>query len=254
MIPCFYCLTSKKNRVTYDKIFRHIVSLGDSRGIRFNPKRLTCDFELAAIQAFAAVFPLARTHGCFFHFSQALWGKITDLKLSRLVSRSKEKDEAPDEQRKSAQFWFNGAVGLALIPPNLVEGTWTDIMDAYTPDVPGATQFNDYIVDTYVDRSSSIFSTDLWNVHTLVEEKQPRTNNHVEGYNRRMKTVFPIHPDIYEFIRLLQDEHIFQQHVAEESQLQLRKRRKCNDDKDLLIEQLLKKFSDGLGYSMRSGS
>jgi len=34
-------------------------------------------------------------------------------------------------------------------------------------------------------------------------------------------------------------------HVAEKSQLQLRKRRKCNDDKDLLIEQLLKQFSDG---------
>ena len=40
-------------------------------------------------------------------------------------------------------------------------------------------------------------------------------NNHVEGYNRRMKTVFPIHPHIQEFILLLQAEHVFQQHQAE---------------------------------------
>ena len=165
-----------------------------------------------------------------------------------------KKDEAPDEQRKSAQYWFNGAIYLAVIQSNFVESTWTDIMDTYTPDVQGATQFNDYIVDTYVDRSSSLFSTDLWNVHTLVEEKQPRTNNLVEGHNRRMKAVFPVHSHIYEFIRLLRDEHVFQQHVAEESQLQLCKRRKCNDNKDLLIEQLLKQFADGYGYSMRPRS
>jgi hypothetical protein len=60
-----------------------------------------------------------------------------------------------------------------------------------------------------------------------------------------MKTVFPVHSHIFEFICLLQEEHVFQQHVAEESQLQLRKRRKCNDDKEFLIEQLLKQFSDG---------
>jgi hypothetical protein len=230
--------------MVYDKIFHHIISLGVSRHIHFNPQRLTCDFEPAAIQAFAAVFPAASNHACFFHYSQALWAKITDLKLGRLVAHSK-KDDIPDERRKSAQYWFNGGIGLALVPPALVESIWIDIMDTYTPDVQGATQFNDYIVDTYVDRSSSLFSTDLWNVHTLIEKRLPRTNNHVEGYNRRMKTVFPVHPHIFEFIRLLQEEHVFQQHLAEESQLQLRKRRKCNDDKDLLIEQLLKQFSDG---------
>jgi hypothetical protein len=46
-------------------------------------------------------------------------------------------------------------------------------MDTYTLDIQGATEFKDYIVDVYVDRSSSLFSTDLWNVHTLIEKNCP---------------------------------------------------------------------------------
>ena len=91
MIPCLYCLTSWKDRLLNDKIFQHIVPLGMTRGIQFNPKSLTCDFELAAIQAFTALFPTATTHACFFHYSQALWNKITDLKLSRIVTSRRTK-------------------------------------------------------------------------------------------------------------------------------------------------------------------
>ncbi|CAF2034300.1 unnamed protein product [Rotaria magnacalcarata] len=60
-----------------------------------------------------------------------------------------------------------------------------------------------------------------------------------------MKTVLPAHPHIYEFIRLLQEEHVFQRHQAEESQIQIRKKKKRNNDVDLLLEQLLQQFYDG---------
>ncbi|CAF1560084.1 unnamed protein product [Rotaria sordida] len=118
-------------------------------------------------------------------------------------------------------------------------------MDTYTPDVSGAVEFNDYMVENFVDCDSSLFSIDLWNVNKLIEEKYPRTNNHMEGHNNRMKTVFPVHPHIYEFIRSLPEEHIFQQHQAEESRVQARKRRKGYDDIGLLLEDLLKQVSDG---------
>ncbi len=81
----------------------------------------------------------------------------------------KKKNETPDEQRKSAQDCFNGAIGLALIPPSLIESTWIDIMDTYTPEGQGPI----YIVETYVDRGSSLFSIDLWNVNILIEKKTP---------------------------------------------------------------------------------
>ena len=51
------------------------------------------------------------------------------------------------------------------------------------------------------------------------------TNNAAEGYNYRMFTIFPPHPHIYEFIRRLKDEHEYQHHKAEESQVQVKKRK-----------------------------
>jgi hypothetical protein len=39
----------------------------------------------------------------------------------------------------------------------------------------------------------------------------------VRPRNRMMKTTFPVHPYIYEFIRLLKEEHVVQQYQAEES-------------------------------------
>jgi hypothetical protein len=106
-----------------------------------------------------------------------------------------------------------GAIGLALIPPTLVESTWVSLMDEYTPDgYDTATQF-------FVNR-------------------RPRTNNHVEGYNRRMKAEFPLHPHIYQFIDILRNEHEYQHHVAEESQIQLKRRKKIYDEIDLKLAML----------------
>jgi hypothetical protein len=106
-----------------------------------------------------------------------------------------------------------GAIGLALIPPTLVESIWVSLMDEYTPDgYDTATQF-------FVNR-------------------RPRTNNHVEGYNRRMKAEFPLHPHIYQFIDILRNEHEYQHHVAEESQIQLKRRKKIYDEIDLKLAML----------------
>ena len=72
----------------------------------------------------------------FFHFSQRLWRKVTDLKLNKLVSRSKKNNNSSEEEKQKAHQWFSGAIGLALIPPSFVESIWTDIMDNYSPESP----------------------------------------------------------------------------------------------------------------------
>jgi hypothetical protein len=47
-------------------------------------------------------------------------------------------------------------------------------MDTYTPDDKGVIQFNDYLAENYIDRDSSLFSVDLWNINKLVDEKHPQ--------------------------------------------------------------------------------
>ena len=50
-----------------------------------------------------------------------------------------------------------------------------------------------------------------------------------------MKAEFPTHPHIYQFIDILRNEHEYQHHVAEESQVQIRKRKKIHDEIDLQL-------------------
>ncbi|CAF1397189.1 unnamed protein product, partial [Didymodactylos carnosus] len=139
----------------------------------------------------------------------------------RIFSRGVHKNSP---KHKKADHWFLDAIGLALIPADIVESTWTDIMDLYTPDDVNATEFNDYLVQTYAD--ISLYGINIWNVHDAIINDLPRTNNHVEGYNSRLESNFPKHPHIYHFIELLHDEHLYQHNRADESDMQIRKRKK----------------------------
>jgi len=216
------------------KIFTHLITLCANINLTFSPKRFTSDFEIATIQACQYLFPNVKISACFFHYSQSIWRKIQELGLSRLVSSSAR--EVNNDEHKKADHWILGAIGLALIPPTLVETTWVNLMDEYTPDdYRAASQFNDYMVSTYVENGSARFSTDIWNVYERIVNHLPRTNNHVEGYNRQMKAEFPTHPHIYQFIDILRNEHEYQHHVAEESQVQIRKRKKIHDEIDLQL-------------------
>jgi len=161
MIPCIYCLTTKRDEVLYKKIFTHLITLCANINLTFSPKRFTSDFEIATIQACQYLFPNVKISACFFHYSQSIWRKIQELGLSRLVSSSAR--EVNNDEHKKADHWILGAIGLALIPPTLVETTWVNLMDEYTPDdYRAASQFNDYMVSTYVENGSARFSTDIW--------------------------------------------------------------------------------------------
>ena len=172
-----------------------------------------------------------------------MWKKIQKCSLSPYFVGSD--NDLTNEQRTSVRDWFNGALGLALMPPEHIQNTWVDLMDHHTPDHAGGTTFNDYIVSNYVDYSSARFLQDSWNFYNEIIQRLPRTNNHVEGLNRRMNSIFPIHPHIFNFITCLRHEHEFQYHRAEESMFNVRKRRKINENIDVMLEFHLYEFENG---------
>ncbi|CAF2563274.1 unnamed protein product [Rotaria sp. Silwood2] len=246
MIPCVYCLTTKQDEHVYVKILHHLLNIARQKEIILDPKRLTCDYELSAINSFKKVFPTIHVSGFFFHFSQSLWRKIQELGLTRFVKYSnlKVSNTSIAEEKKKASTWFLCAIGLALIPRNLVEKTWTEAMDEYTPNHVSSIKFNDYMVSTYVDCTSSRFPLNLWNVNDALVNNIPRTNNHVEAYNNRLGSLFPVHPHIFRFIELLH-EHLFHHHHAEQSKSYLPKRPKSSEDINIKIIDLLDKHSNG---------
>ena len=138
MIPCVYCLTSTEDQIVYEKIFNHLVTVGSGMNICYHSETLTCDFKVAAINAFSKAFPKATLTGCFFHYLQDLWRKVQYLKLTRLVSLNTSSNDFSDDDKKSADYWLLAAVGLALIPPSLVDLVRTEAMNIYTPESSNA--------------------------------------------------------------------------------------------------------------------
>lgn len=61
--------------ITYDKLFEFL------KDNHLYPTNITLDFEQAALKSFEKYFPDTEQHGCFFHFSQAIWRKIQNVGL-----------------------------------------------------------------------------------------------------------------------------------------------------------------------------
>ena len=60
-----------------------------------------------------------------------------------------------------------------------------------------------------------------------------------------MSTVFPHYAHIYEFIRRLKDEHEFQHHKSEETQVQIKMRRNIYEKIDDKLMKLINDYQGG---------
>ncbi|KAK6059902.1 hypothetical protein COOONC_02445 [Cooperia oncophora] len=67
-VPLMFCITEKKTRRVYKKIFEHLKT--NLRGE--TPRRIVLDFEKAAIHAAKMVFPTASVECCAFHSGPGL--------------------------------------------------------------------------------------------------------------------------------------------------------------------------------------
>jgi hypothetical protein len=144
------------------------------------PATVTLDFEKAAINVFHESFPDAAVNGCFYHLSQSVYRKVQTSALQERYAW----DEA-----------FSLAVrllpALAFVPPEHA----VDAFERVQENLPAeAEPISDYFEDTYIvplrranQRGKPQFDTELWNVFSRVDADLARTNNAVEGFNRRLK-------------------------------------------------------------------
>ena len=70
----------------------------------------------------------------------------------------------------------------------------------------------DYFEDTYIGRkrrrnhADPMFPHEVWSVHSRTTNKLPRTNNNVEGWNRKMHAAIACHSNLWRFITILKRE------------------------------------------------
>ncbi|XP_053374025.1 uncharacterized protein LOC123541908 [Mercenaria mercenaria] len=107
-----------------------------------------------------------------------------------------------------------------------------------------------------------MFPPQLWNVNSRTLSDEPRTNNHLEGWHRRFKSIVDkFHPNIYEFIDTLQGEHartemVIQQLIGDGALQEARpKIKKMNEKLQRVVQDFGKRSSEeflrGIAYNIR---
>lgn len=194
--PCLFALLPSKTQDTYRRLF---TAMKDTEPA-LRPATVTLDFERAAINAVRESFPDAAVNGCFYHLAQSVYRRVQSSGL---------------QDRYSGDEAFSLSVrllpALAFVPPEHVIEAFEMVQEILPPD---AEPISDYFEDTYIgrirrarQRGNPKFDIPLWNVFNRVDADLPRTNNAVEGWNRRIKAaVTCAHPNIWRFLAVLQKE------------------------------------------------
>ena len=186
----------KRKTVDYKKVFSKLKSEAKKINIDLKPCQIMTDMELGAMNAFKYHWPNAVLKVCLFHVGQAFFKNFVKHGFKVLY-----------ETDKNIRSWFHKVFIMALIPLESIESFWiNNIMPAMTllsgtyPKIEG---FAKYIIDNYFEGS---FPMKCWNHFLTVGN---RTNNHVEGYNLKLKKwIVAKSPNIFKAIKFFQKEEL----------------------------------------------
>ena len=154
---------------------------------------------MASINALQDVCPDTHVHGGLYHLSQCVYRRVQANGLQQSYTTDNE---------LSLQIRMIPA--LTFVPVADVPATFELIQE----DLPEELQpILDYFEDTFIGRArhrgrrEPRFQHSMWNCHDRVGEGLPRTNNHCEGWHRRMSaSIGAYHPNIGVFFDVLKKE------------------------------------------------
>ena len=152
---------------------------------------ITVDFEVALMSALSAEFAAASLHGCFFHFTQAVWRKIQFLGLS-----------VPYQENAFIKTTCRQLIALPFLPEAEVVNAFNfleqvaednvgdDLRDLFT-----------YYRQQWLENPAIPLA--VWNCNG----KDLRTSNSVEGFHSRFnRLVGRNHPNTWMLIEVLHAE------------------------------------------------
>jgi hypothetical protein len=197
MVPLIYGLLPDKRQATYERVLDLLRQEMGVRNLPFNVMRFCCDFEEGLRNALRSRFPGCTLEGCFFHLGQCLHRTVKRLGLQRAYNANGGDNELRRYVRRHA--------ALALIPVEQVVDVLHQIRQQRPVDDEEDEQliaFDDYFSQQWMQA----MPPNTWNHFNNVG---PRTNNHLEGYHRKLNNEFNrSHPSIYRLIGILQNHEV----------------------------------------------
>ena len=91
---------------------------------------------------------------------------------------------------------------LPLLPPEEIDLAFADIIEDLSNINEKFLKPTDYILRIYIEEAS--FPPCFWNLFSLIGVR-PKTNNHLEGYNGQLNSHGQTHPNLWTWIRYIQE-------------------------------------------------
>lgn len=234
-LPLVYALLPNKSEETYVCLLQQLKVLEPA----MSPQSITIDFEMAMMKACRRVFPDALQRGCFFHFSQCIFRSIQSNGLKYRY-----------ETDPNFALNMRSLAAIAFVPTEIVTEVFEHLcQQGVFP--PESQPVVDYFEDTWIGRPARghrrppKYAHEIWNVHQLVLEGLPRTNNSVEGWHRGFEQqVDACHPNIWRFIDCVKKEQSMNELQIEQylsGGAPMKKKKKYRDC-DLRISRLVSTF------------
>lgn len=193
MFPIFYILLNGKQASMYDTMFQMVFRIMAQHNTVFsNLAFIVSDFESGLISSVRAQFPNQIHRGCFFHFAQAVYRKITSSGFSSAYRQDPAFKQAIRE-----------LIALGHVPAQFKRAYLDDILRRFAADQRVVNFVNEYFIPAWFTR----YSLQIWDWFMV----EVRTNNYVEAFHSALKTYFEQpHLTFYKFISVLKD----QEHTA----------------------------------------
>lgn len=160
LMPRVYVLMALRTQQHYVNLFRWLRDRAANMNLVFQPAHCHSDFETGLLAALHHEFPGARHHGCYFHFTQAIWRNVQQLGLANLY-----------HENGAHRALIRQLMALAFLPVAIVRNSF-ELLYAQQPDQQLEPLFQ-YFNAQWLEKVQPI----AWNVYGV----DIRTNNHVEG-------------------------------------------------------------------------
>jgi len=219
-VPFLYVFLSHKTKRIYTKLFQWLKTVAIHLNQPIQWTSITCDFESGLLASIKEVFqapgmqPQLSVVGCYFHFTQALYGKIVDVGLK-------------SEYGSNAYFraYIHRIMTLAYVPVEHLQEVHASIA---VPVLEGILAqklvlFQTYFRECWLHPQNARFLPTTWNLFAVSDNH--RTNNHLEAWHRVLRKKCGTHQGFWYVLGALKREQLDREVVVDKQLIGVRSSR-----------------------------
>jgi hypothetical protein len=181
LVPFIYVLMSHKTKRSYVKLFNWLKAFAAGNQLPINWQYITCDFESGLLPAIRDCLQIphgmwVNIIGCYFHFCQAIYHKLSELGLSKAYLTV-----------PAFQAFVRRLMSLPFVHLDHIQQIFADIEVPVLGGTAGQNlvTFRAYFLRNWMHPVASRFPPALWNVHEV--DDNHFTNNHLESWHYQFK-------------------------------------------------------------------